>query len=79
MSVTLPTMSDEHGKPAGETVIGDGAVVCLPIDALAGSGLRPGHQISVEVCGPGLLRLVRKVDPRIDSIADLIIHRVRQA
>lgn len=69
-------MRQEQGKPAGETVIGDGAVVCLPIDALSGSGLRPGHQITIEVCGPGQLRLARKVDPRVDPISDLITHRL---
>ncbi len=42
--------------------------VTLPVGALAQAGLGPGDVVRVEVIAPGVLRLIRDVDPLDDIL-----------
>jgi hypothetical protein len=42
--------------------------VTLPVDALAGAGLRTGDELRVEVSGPGIV-VLKRVDDALETYA----------
>lgn len=51
----------KHGR-GGRTHVSRKNQATLPVDALRRAGLKPGHELTVEVLGPGRIVLVRAVD-----------------
>jgi bifunctional DNA-binding transcriptional regulator/antitoxin component of YhaV-PrlF toxin-antitoxin module len=58
-------MADEvkHNRRRGRTRISGKHQVTLPVDALAGAGLKIGDRLRADVSGPGQITLVREDDP----------------
>jgi len=58
-------MSEEvkHNRRRGRTRISGKHQVTLPVDALAGAGLKVGDRLRADVSGPGQITLVREDDP----------------
>jgi bifunctional DNA-binding transcriptional regulator/antitoxin component of YhaV-PrlF toxin-antitoxin module len=58
-------MSEEvkHTRRRGRTRISGKHQVTLPVDALAGAGLKVGDRLRADVSGPGQITLVREDDP----------------
>ena len=56
---------DKEVKPRrrGRTTISAKNQVTLPVDALAGAGLKVGDRVRADVTGPGQITLVREQDP----------------
>ncbi len=52
----------------GTTRVSGKNQVTLPVGALAQAGLGPGDVVRVEVIAPGVLRLIRDVDPLDDIL-----------
>jgi bifunctional DNA-binding transcriptional regulator/antitoxin component of YhaV-PrlF toxin-antitoxin module len=66
MSATYPLpMAEEvkHNRRRGRTRISSKHQVTLPVDALAGAGLKVGDRLRADVSGPGQITLVREDDP----------------
>jgi len=55
---------DKEVKPRrrGRTTISAKNQVTLPVDALAGAGLKVGDRVRADVTGPGQITLVREQD-----------------
>jgi bifunctional DNA-binding transcriptional regulator/antitoxin component of YhaV-PrlF toxin-antitoxin module len=61
-----PWLRDEevkHNRRRGRTRISGKHQVTLPVDALAGAGLKVGDRLRADVGGPGQIILVREDDP----------------
>ena len=58
-------MDDEvkHKRRRGRTRISGKHQVTIPVDALAGAGLKVGDRLRADVRGPGQIILVREDDP----------------
>jgi bifunctional DNA-binding transcriptional regulator/antitoxin component of YhaV-PrlF toxin-antitoxin module len=58
-------MDDEvkHNRRRGRTRISGKHQVTIPVDALAGAGLKVGDRLRADVSGPGQIILVREDDP----------------
>jgi bifunctional DNA-binding transcriptional regulator/antitoxin component of YhaV-PrlF toxin-antitoxin module len=53
----------KHNRRRGRTRISGKHQVTLPVDALAGAGLKVGDRLRADVSGPGQITLVREDDP----------------
>ena len=53
----------KHSRRRGRTRISGKHQVTLPVDALAGAGLKVGDRLRADVSGPGQITLVRETDP----------------
>jgi bifunctional DNA-binding transcriptional regulator/antitoxin component of YhaV-PrlF toxin-antitoxin module len=53
----------KHNRRRGRTRISVKHQVTLPVDALAGAGLKIGDRLRADVNGPGQITLVREDDP----------------
>jgi bifunctional DNA-binding transcriptional regulator/antitoxin component of YhaV-PrlF toxin-antitoxin module len=63
---TYPLLMAEevkHNRRRGRTRISGKHQVTLPVDALAGAGLKVGDRLRADVSGPGQITLVREEDP----------------
>ena len=47
----------------GRTTISAKNQVTIPVDALAGAGLKVGDRVRADVSGPGQITLIREEDP----------------
>jgi bifunctional DNA-binding transcriptional regulator/antitoxin component of YhaV-PrlF toxin-antitoxin module len=57
------TKEVKHNRRRGRTRISGKHQVTLPVDALAGAGLKVGDRLRADVSGPGQITLVREDDP----------------
>ncbi len=53
----------KQNRRRGRTRISGKHQVTLPVDALAGAGLKIGDRLRADVSGPGQITLVREEDP----------------
>jgi bifunctional DNA-binding transcriptional regulator/antitoxin component of YhaV-PrlF toxin-antitoxin module len=53
----------KHNRRRGRTRISGKHQVTLPVDALAGAGLKVGDRLRADVSGPGQITLIREDDP----------------
>ena len=53
----------KHNRRRGRTRISGKHQVTLPVDALAGAGLKVGDRLRADVSGPGQIPLIREDDP----------------
>ena len=64
MAYPLPMTEEvKHHRRRGRTRISGKHQVTLPVDALAGAGLKVGDRLRADVSGPGQITLVREDDP----------------
>jgi bifunctional DNA-binding transcriptional regulator/antitoxin component of YhaV-PrlF toxin-antitoxin module len=61
----------KHNRRRGRTRISGKHQVTIPVDALAGAGLKVGDRLRAEASGPGQITLIREDDP-LDRFAGVL-------